>query len=59
MKPSTKNKLKGKLGEVKGKIKVKTGQLIKNRKLEAQGRGEIRAGKARQIIGKAEKVVGF
>ena len=57
MKASTKNEIKGKAHEVKGKIKEKIGHLTNNSRLEGQGIGEKIAGKAQQKLGQMEKVV--
>jgi uncharacterized protein YjbJ (UPF0337 family) len=57
MKPSTKDKAKGKFHEVKGKVKEKAGQLTNNPDLEAEGTGEKVTGKVQGIISKVEKAV--
>ncbi|MBZ5537722.1 MAG: CsbD family protein [Acidobacteriia bacterium] len=57
MKPSTKDKAKGKFHELRGKVKQKAGQLTNNPGLEAEGTVEKAAGKAQGIIGKVEKAV--
>lgn len=59
MKRSTKDKAKGTLHEVKGKLKEKVGQVTKNRKMQAEGLGEKLGGKARKKIGQVEKAVGM
>jgi uncharacterized protein YjbJ (UPF0337 family) len=53
--PSTKDKAAGKFHEVKGKVKEKAGQLMKNRSLEAEGILETAAGKVQGILGQVEK----
>jgi uncharacterized protein YjbJ (UPF0337 family) len=58
MKPSTEDKATGKLHEVKGAIKQKTGELTGNQSLEAKGRIEKNAGKVQNVVGKVEKAVG-
>ena len=58
MKPSTQDKTAGKLHEVTGAIKQKTGEIIKNPNLEADGMAEKNAGKVQNVIGKIEKAVG-
>jgi uncharacterized protein YjbJ (UPF0337 family) len=58
MKPSTDDKTTGKIHEVKGTIKEKVGEIIRNRDLEAEGRAEKNAGKAQNWVGKVEKAVG-
>ncbi|MDD5542448.1 MAG: CsbD family protein [Acidobacteriia bacterium] len=57
MKPSTKNKAEGKFHEMKGKVKVKAGQLTHNPDLEAEGSVEKVAGKIQGIIGRVEKAI--
>ncbi len=58
MKPSTDDKATGKLHEVKGTIRQKTGELTGNRNLAADGRAEKNAGKVQNVVGKIEKAVG-
>ena len=58
MKNSTKDKAKGAMHEVKGKIKEETGKLIDDPELEARGTGEKLAGKAQKTVGKIEKKFG-
>ena len=58
MKLSTSDKATGKLHEVKGAIKQKEGELIRNPDIEADGRTEKNAGKAQSFVGKIEKAVG-
>jgi uncharacterized protein YjbJ (UPF0337 family) len=58
MKPSTNDKAKGNLHEVKGAIKQKVGEVTKNPNLEADGRAEKNAGKVQKVVGKIEKAVG-
>jgi len=58
MKLSTSDKATGKLHEVKGAIKQKGGELIRNPDIEADGRTEKNAGKAQSFVGKIEKAVG-
>ena len=59
MKPSTKDKAKGKFHEVKGKIKEKVGRATSNPNLEAEGQGEKIGGKVRKKIGQVEKALGL
>ena len=59
MKPSTEDKIAGKVHEVKGKIKEKVGHLTNNPDLEADGAGEKVAGKVRKNVGKLEKAIGL
>ena len=58
MKPSTEDRVKGKVQEVKGKIKEQAGQLSGNPDLEDEGTVEKVGGKVRQVIGKIEKAAG-
>jgi uncharacterized protein YjbJ (UPF0337 family) len=58
MKPSTQDRTAGKLHELTGTIKQKAGEIVKNRKLEANGMAEKNAGKVQNTIGKIEKAVG-
>ena len=58
MKPSTKDQIKGKLHEVKGKVKEKAGQFTNNPDLEAEGRAEILGGKIQKKVGRIKKVFG-
>ncbi|MGB7494086.1 MAG: CsbD family protein [Candidatus Acidiferrum sp.] len=57
MKPSTENKIAGKVHEVKGKLKETVGQMTNDPDLEAEGLGEKTAGKIQKKIGQVEKVV--
>ena len=45
MKPSTKDQAKGKLENLKGKIKEVAGKLVGNERLEEKGKAEKIAGK--------------
>ena len=56
MKPSTKDQIKGKLHEMKGKVKAKVGQVTNNPNLEAEGENEKLAGKVQMKVGQIEKV---
>ena len=58
MKPSTNDKAKGNVHEVKGTIKQKVGEVTNNPNLEADGRAEKNAGKVQNVAGKIEKAVG-
>jgi uncharacterized protein YjbJ (UPF0337 family) len=57
MKPSTKDTMKGKAHEVKGKVKEKIGRATNNPNLEAEGEGERVRGKVQKKIGQVEKVL--
>jgi uncharacterized protein YjbJ (UPF0337 family) len=54
MKPGTKDQVKGKFHEVKGKVKKKVGQVINNPDLEAEGQSENLTGKVQKKIGQIE-----
>ena len=56
MKPSTKDKLEGKLHEMKGKVKEKAGQVINDPDLQAEGESENLAGKVQKKIGQIKDV---
>ena len=56
MKESTKDKVKGSVHELKGKLKQKVGQVTKNPDLEAEGHDEKVAGKVQKKVGQAERV---
>ena len=57
MKPSTKDQMEGKFHEVKGAVKEKTGQVINNPDLEAEGQAEKLTGKVQKKIGQIEEVL--
>jgi len=57
MNPSTKDEIKGKFHEVKGKVKQKVGQVTNNPDLEAEGKSEHISGKIEKKIGQIEKVL--
>ena len=48
MKPGTKNRIKGKLHEMKGNLKEKAGQVTNNPNLTAEGHDEQLAGKVQK-----------
>ena len=56
MKPSTKDQIKGKFHEVKGKEKA--GQAIMNTDLVAEGQAENLGGKVRRKVGQIENILG-
>ena len=56
MKNSTKDKMEGKLHEVKGTLKQKAGQLISSPDLEQEGLVEKTAGKVQKKVGQIEQV---
>ena len=49
MKDSTKDQVKGKMHEMKGKVKEKAGQVTNNIALEEEGQDEKVAGKVQKI----------
>jgi uncharacterized protein YjbJ (UPF0337 family) len=57
MKPSTENRVAGKIHEVKGAIKEKAGRLTNDPDMEDEGTGEKIAGKVQKKIGQVQKVV--
>lgn len=57
MKPSTENRVEGKLHEVKGAIKEKAGRVMNDPDTEDEGTGEKIAGKVQKKIGKMQKVI--
>jgi uncharacterized protein YjbJ (UPF0337 family) len=58
MKSSTKDQAKGKLDNLKGKIKEAAGIVTGQRKLEAEGKDQRLTGKAREKLGQVKKVFG-
>jgi uncharacterized protein YjbJ (UPF0337 family) len=58
MKSSRRNRTRGSARELKGHAKEKTGRLIGNRRMEAEGRVERGMGKTRRKIGELEHVAG-
>lgn len=58
MKSSTKHQARGKLENLKGKIKEVAGIVTGQRKLEAEGKDDKLVGKAREKLGQVEKVLG-
>jgi uncharacterized protein YjbJ (UPF0337 family) len=58
MKPSTKDQAKGKLENLKGRIKEIAGVVTGRRRLEAEGKDQALAGRAREKLGQVEKVIG-
>ena len=57
MKPSTKDKVAGKIHEVKGTVKEKIGRLTNNPGLETEGKVEKAAGTVQKKIGQVKKVL--
>lgn len=56
MKQSTKDRVEGKLHELKGALKEKAGKVSKNPDLKAEGQAEKIAGKIQKKVGQVEKV---
>ena len=56
MKPSTKDQVEGTFHEVKGAMKEKAGQVIKNPNVTNEGRAEKVAGTIQKKVGQVEKV---
>jgi uncharacterized protein YjbJ (UPF0337 family) len=54
MKASRKNRTRGSAKEIKGHLKEKSGRLVGNRRMEAEGRVERGTGKIRRKVGEAE-----
>ena len=57
MKDSTKDKVAGKVHEVKGEVKEKVGKATNNPDLESQGQAEKIGGKVQKKVGDIEKVL--
>ena len=58
MKPSTKDRVKGKLENLKGKIKEVAGIATGQRELKNEGKDQQLGGKVREKLGQVEKVLG-
>jgi uncharacterized protein YjbJ (UPF0337 family) len=57
MKPSTKDRIKGKLHVIKGKAKEQAGKATGNPNLEAEGQAEQFAGRIQNKVGQIKKVL--
>jgi uncharacterized protein YjbJ (UPF0337 family) len=57
MKPSTEDRVEGKVHEVKGKIKKAVGKITNDPDLEGEGLGEKIAGKIQKKVGQLEKLI--
>jgi uncharacterized protein YjbJ (UPF0337 family) len=57
-KESTKDQVKGKVHEIKGKIKRKAGHAMNNPNLEEEGEDEEIGGTIQKKIGQVKKVFG-
>jgi uncharacterized protein YjbJ (UPF0337 family) len=55
MKGSTKNRVRGKIRQAKGKLKQKAGRLAGDTRLEAEGLGDQVAGTIQNLGGKLQK----
>jgi uncharacterized protein YjbJ (UPF0337 family) len=58
MKASTRDQAKGKLENLKGKIKEVAGIIAGRRRLEDEGKDQQLVGKAREKVGQVKKVLG-
>ncbi len=56
MNSSTKDRIEGKVHEVKGKIKETVGQAVDNPDLEAEGKSERIGGKVQKKVGQVEQL---
>jgi uncharacterized protein YjbJ (UPF0337 family) len=56
MRPSTRDRIKGQLHEVKGKVKQKAGQVMDNPDVASEGQSENLVGKVQKKIGQIEQV---
>jgi uncharacterized protein YjbJ (UPF0337 family) len=57
-KESTKDEVKGRAHEIKGRVKRKVGHAINNPKLEAEGEDEEMGGTIQKKVGQVKKVFG-
>jgi uncharacterized protein YjbJ (UPF0337 family) len=57
-KESTKEGVKGKAHEIKGKVKQKVGQMTNNPRLEEEGTDEELSGTVQKKVGQIKKVFG-
>ena len=55
MKSSTKNRIRGKVRQAKGKAKEKAGRMARNTRLEAEGLDDQVAGTIQNVGGKIQK----
>jgi len=58
MKPSTEDKVQGKIHEVKGTIKEAVGKTTNDPDTEVSGNAEKNTGKIQNLVGHVEKAVG-
>jgi len=57
-KASTKDEMKGKAHEIKGRVKQKVGQITDNPRLQDEGQDEEVGGKVQKKVGQVKKVFG-
>lgn len=57
MRQSSKDETKGKMHEVKGKVKEKVGRAIGNPRMQDEGADEKTAGKVQKKVGQIERVL--
>ena len=55
MKSSTKNRIRGKVRQAKGKAKAKAGRMVRNTRLEGEGLDDQVAGTIQNVSGKIQK----
>jgi uncharacterized protein YjbJ (UPF0337 family) len=58
MKPGLQDAIEGKLHNLKGKVKEKTGELTNDSDLKEEGQAEEIAGKVQEKVGQFKKVLG-
>ena len=58
MKPSTQDKVEGTAKEIAGNIKEASGRMVRNPRLESDGKTEKIEGKVQKKVGEIEKVLG-
>jgi uncharacterized protein YjbJ (UPF0337 family) len=58
MKSSTKDRVKGRINEAKGKVKEKAGQAAGNPNMQDRGTAEKIGGKVQRKVGEIKKVFG-
>ena len=58
MNDSTKDRVEGKVHEVKGAVKETIGRATNNPDLESEGQAEKLSGKVQRKVGEVEKVIG-
>jgi uncharacterized protein YjbJ (UPF0337 family) len=58
MKPSTTDKVEGKIHLLKGKVKEQVGKVTNNSDLEGEGKAESVAGKVQATVDRLEKPLG-